>query len=120
EVSGDLYDFFKLPDGRLAFYLGDVSGKGMPAALFMVMVRSLAHQLAPAALGAADFLQKLNTALANDNPTHLFVTLIYGIFDPADGGVVLASGGHPPPLLRHADGSVEPLVIKPAMLLGSA
>jgi serine phosphatase RsbU (regulator of sigma subunit) len=120
EVSGDLYDFFKLPDGRLAFYLGDVSGKGMPAALFTIMVRTLAHQFAPCTSGAADFLQKLNLALANDNPTHLFVTLLYGIYAPKDGSVVLASGGHPPPLLRHADGQVEALAIKPAMLLGSA
>ena len=76
EVSGDLYDFFRLPDGRLAFFVGDVSGKGMPAALFMIAVRTLARHLAPAASGAADFLQRLNVALAADNPTHLFVTLM--------------------------------------------
>ena len=54
QVSGDLYDFFPLPDGRLAFFVGDVSGKGMPAALFMVAVRTLARHLAPSAAGPAD------------------------------------------------------------------
>jgi sigma-B regulation protein RsbU (phosphoserine phosphatase) len=119
-VSGDLYDFFKLPDGRLAFFVGDVSGKGMPAALFMIAVRTLARHLAPAASGAAEFLQKLNGALAADNPTHLFVTLLFGIYDGRDGSVTLACGGHPPPLLRHADGRVEQVSIKPTMLLGQA
>lgn len=119
EVSGDLYDFFRLSDGRLAFFVGDVSGKGMPAALFMIAVRSLARHLAPGATGAADFLQRLNFALAHDNPTHLFVTMIFGIYDSRDGGVLLANGGHPPPLLRRAGGQVEVLAIKPALLLGS-
>jgi serine phosphatase RsbU (regulator of sigma subunit) len=120
EVSGDLYDFFRLPDGRLAFFVGDVSGKGMPAALFMIAVRSLSRHLAPNASNAAEFLQRLNTALAADNPTHLYVTLVYGIYDGKDGSVNLACGGHPPPLLRHVDGTVDVVNIKPTMLLGSA
>jgi sigma-B regulation protein RsbU (phosphoserine phosphatase) len=120
EVSGDLYDFFRLGDGRLAFFVGDVSGKGMPAALFMIAVRTLARSLAPAATGAADFLQRLNIALANDNPTHLFVTMMFGIYDSRDGSVMLANGGHPPPLLRRANGEVEVVPIKPGLLLGSA
>jgi serine phosphatase RsbU (regulator of sigma subunit)/pSer/pThr/pTyr-binding forkhead associated (FHA) protein len=120
EVSGDLYDFFRLKDGRLAFFVGDVSGKGMPAALFMIAVRSLARHLAPSATGAGDFLQRLNTALANDNPTHLFVTMLFGIYDAHDGSVQLANGGHPPPLLRRADGTVEVVAVKPGLLLGSA
>ena len=96
EVSGDLYDFFALPDGRLAFFLGDVSGKGMPAALFMIAVRTLIRHLAPSATGPADLLRRLNAALCADNPTNLYVTLAHGIYDPRDGGVVLALGGHPP------------------------
>lgn len=120
EVSGDLYDFFPLPDGRLAFFVGDVSGKGMPAALFMIAVRTLARHLAPSATGAADFLQKLNLALATDNPTHLFVTMIYGVYDARDGSVLLANGGHPPPLLRQVNGDTHPLNLRPGMLLGSA
>ena len=75
EVSGDLYDFFPLPDGRLAFFLGDVSGKGMPAALFMIAVRTLIRHLAPSASGPAELLSRLNAALCADNPTNLYVTL---------------------------------------------
>jgi sigma-B regulation protein RsbU (phosphoserine phosphatase) len=119
EVSGDLYDYFALPDGRLAFYLGDVSGKGMPAALFMIAVRSLGRHLAPAASGPADWLRCLNEALVADNPTALFVTLAVGMLDPRDGVVRLASGGHPAPLLRHADGTVEDVAVKPGLLIGS-
>lgn len=120
EVSGDLYDFFPLPDRQIAFYVGDVSGKGMGAALFMIAVRTLARYLAPSATGAADFLQKLNMALSEENPTHLFVTMIYGIYDPTDGSVTLANGGHPLPLLRQASGDVHVLNLRPGMLLGSA
>jgi sigma-B regulation protein RsbU (phosphoserine phosphatase) len=119
EVSGDLYDFFRLPDGRLAFFLGDVSGKGMPAALFMIAVRTLIRHLAPSAGSPAELLRRLNAALASDNPTALFVTLVHGIYDRRDGSVLLTSGGHPPPLLRRCDGRVEEVPLKPGMLLGS-
>jgi serine phosphatase RsbU (regulator of sigma subunit)/pSer/pThr/pTyr-binding forkhead associated (FHA) protein len=119
EVSGDLYDFFRLPDDRLAFFLGDVSGKGMPAALFMIAVRTLIRHLTPSARSPADLLQLLNRALADDNPTALFVTLVHGIYDRRDGSVVLASGGHPSPLLRRGDGGVEEVALPPGMMLGS-
>jgi sigma-B regulation protein RsbU (phosphoserine phosphatase) len=120
EVSGDLYDFFPLPDGRLAFFVGDVSGKGMPAALFMIAVRTLARHLAPTVHGAAEMLRRLNAALTADNPTALFVTLAHGVYDGRDGSVSLASGGHPPPLLRRADGPVEEVAVRPGLILGAA
>lgn len=120
EVSGDLYDFFALPDGRLAFFLGDVSGKGMPAALFMIAVRTLIRHLAMAASGPADLLSRLNTALCDDNPTNLYVTLAHGLYDQRNGGVVLALGGHPAPLLRHADGRIEPVAACPGLMIGCA
>jgi serine phosphatase RsbU (regulator of sigma subunit)/pSer/pThr/pTyr-binding forkhead associated (FHA) protein len=118
QVSGDLYDFFPLPDGRLAFFVGDVSGKGMPAALFMIAVRTLIRHLAPTAAGPADALVKLNAALAADNPSGMFVTLAHGIYTPETGEVVLALGGHPPPLLRRPHGEVVELAMQPGRLLG--
>jgi serine phosphatase RsbU (regulator of sigma subunit) len=118
EVSGDLYDFFLMPDGRLTFFLGDVSGKGMPAALFMIAVRTLSRHLAPSASGPAEMLRRLNAALVADNPTALYVTLIHGMYDATQGRVLLASGGHPPPLLRAANGKVEQVALKPAVMLG--
>ncbi|MBI1915223.1 MAG: FHA domain-containing protein [Planctomycetes bacterium] len=69
EVSGDLYDFFPLADGRLALFLGDVSGKGMPAALFMIAVHTLTRHLAASAGTPAELLERLNDALVADNPT---------------------------------------------------
>ncbi len=118
EVAGDLYDFFDLPDGRLALFLGDVSGKGIPAALFMFAVRALSRHLAPTARNPAETLLRLNDALVADNPTSMFVTMVHAIFDPRDGSVVLASGGHPPPLLRHADGQIEEIDVRTGRILG--
>ncbi len=118
EVSGDLYDFERLPDGRLAIFVGDVSGKGMPAALFMVAVRTLGRHLASEGLSPAETLTKLNAALAQDNPSGMFVTLAHGIYDPHEGELVLSSGGHHWPLLRRANGDVEEIEQRPGRMLG--
>jgi len=118
EVAGDLYDFFPLSEGRLGFFVGDVSGKGVPAALFMVAVRTLGRHLASGEESPAATLAKLNRALAADNPSGMFVTLAYGIYQPATGEVVLTSGGHPLPLLRRADGAVEVAPVRTGRLLG--
>jgi serine phosphatase RsbU (regulator of sigma subunit) len=120
EMSGDLYDFIRLSDRKLAFFIGDVSGKGMPAALFMVAVRTLMRHLTPSASGPADLMHRLHQALAEDNPTDRYVTLIHGVYDAADGSVTLAVAGHPPPLLRRADGTVEPVAVRPSIFLGCA
>jgi serine phosphatase RsbU (regulator of sigma subunit) len=117
-VSGDLYDFFPLADGRLAFLVGDVSDKGVSAALFMVKVQTLIRHLAGQAQGPAATLAALNGALVANNPSCMFVTLLLGLFDPASGEVVLASGGHPRPLLRRADGTVAEVAMPVGRLLG--
>jgi serine phosphatase RsbU (regulator of sigma subunit) len=119
EVSGDLYDFFSLPDGRLFFLVGDVSGKSMPAALFMVAVRTLARHIGPMCTGAADFLWRLNNALAQDNPTHLYVTIICGIYDRENGMLSLARGGHPCPIVRLTSGPTSVVDMRPGLMLGS-
>jgi len=118
EVAGDLYDFLRMADGRIAFYIGDVSGKGMPAALFMVAVHTLARHLAKEDCQPSRTLYKLNSALAADNPSGMFVTLGYGCYSPGSGAVVLSCAGHPSPLLRHADGRVEEISLPPGRLLG--
>jgi serine phosphatase RsbU (regulator of sigma subunit) len=118
DVSGDLYDFFPLADGRLAFLVGDVSDKGVPAALYMVRVQTLTRYLAPLTSSPAAMLGKLNAALNFNNPSAMFVTLAFGIFDPGSGEVVLASGGHPRPLLRRADGTVAEVAMPVGRLLG--
>ena len=118
QVAGDFYDFFPLPEGRFAFSIGDVSGKGIPAALFMGSCRTLCRYLAKEGLPPAQVLAKLNTALADENPTCMFVTLIYGVLTPETGEVTLISAGHPPPLLRRVDGSVETITLPSGRLLG--
>jgi sigma-B regulation protein RsbU (phosphoserine phosphatase) len=118
EVSGDFYDFWQLDDGRLVFIVGDVSGKGMPAALFMVMVRTLCRHLGTAGDAPAATLARLNKALSADNPSSMFVTLLYGIYDPKKGEAILASAGHPPPILRPAEGDAEQVELKRGPLLG--
>jgi serine phosphatase RsbU (regulator of sigma subunit) len=118
QVSGDLYDFFPLADGRLVFFVGDVSGKGLPAALFMVAVHALCRHLAAAADSPAATLVRLNAALAADNPSGQFVTVAHGLYEPRAGEVVLTSAGHPLPLIRHADGRVEPLAHRTGRMLG--
>jgi serine phosphatase RsbU (regulator of sigma subunit) len=118
EVAGDYYDYFPTADGRLAFFVGDVSGKGMPAALFLVAVRTLGRHLAARAGEPSETLAALNDSLAADNAASMFVTLAHGLYDPADGQVVLASGGHPAPLLRRADGSVEDWPVQSSRVLG--
>jgi sigma-B regulation protein RsbU (phosphoserine phosphatase) len=118
QVAGDLYDFLRAAGGKLAFFAGDVSGKGMPAALFMVAVRTLSRHLATSGDNPAITLGRLNSALSADNPSGMFVTLAHGLYDPSTGEVVLASGGHPPPLLRTADGRVEEIALSTGRLLG--
>jgi serine phosphatase RsbU (regulator of sigma subunit) len=119
EVSGDLYDFFFLPDGRLALVVGDVSGKGIPASLFMVTVRTLTRQAgATGQASPTEVLRLVNAGLAVDNPVEVFVTLIYGIYNPANGELVLASAGHLPPLIHRANGKTEFLTLTSGMPVG--
>jgi serine phosphatase RsbU (regulator of sigma subunit) len=118
EVSGDLYDFFPLADGRLAFLVGDVSDKGIPAAMFMVKAQTMVRHLAPLSAGPADTLARLNAALTVNNPSSMFLTLAHGIFDSQTGEVVLASCGHPRPLLRKPDGSADEVAMPVGRLLG--
>jgi serine phosphatase RsbU (regulator of sigma subunit) len=118
QVAGDYYDFIKTPTGQLAFFIGDVSGKGMPAALYMIAVRTLARHVVKDVSRPAQLLAKLNGELAADNPTCMFVTLAHGLYDPESGHVLMSSAGHPPPLVRRADGKVEPVVMQPGRLLG--
>jgi serine phosphatase RsbU (regulator of sigma subunit) len=120
EVSGDFYDFLTLDDGRLVFFVGDVAGKGLPAAMFVGAVCTLARHLATTGGSPADTLSRLNGTLAAHNSSSLFVTLAHGIYDPRTGGAVLASSGHPQPLLRRADGRIQEISVPTGRALGLA
>jgi sigma-B regulation protein RsbU (phosphoserine phosphatase) len=98
EVSGDFYDFFKLPDGRISFCLADVSGKGMNAALLMAKTSSLYRCLGRSISDPAKLLAMLNREIVETSIRGMFVTMVAGIADPATGEVTLANAGHLPPL----------------------
>ncbi|HEV3023459.1 MAG TPA: SpoIIE family protein phosphatase, partial [Pirellulales bacterium] len=118
QVAGDLYDYFQVGGGRLAFFIGDVSGKGMPAALFMVAVRTLCRHLAAAGGPLAETLTRLNADLADDNPSCMFVTLVHGYYEPATGVMRFISAGHPGPVIRRAGGAIEEVGGATGRLLG--
>jgi sigma-B regulation protein RsbU (phosphoserine phosphatase) len=118
EVGGDFYDFFILPDGRLGLVIADVSGKGMSAALFMAVTRTLLRMVALSGVDAAQCLSTVNALLAADNPEMMFVTAHYATLDPATGALEYASAGHPPPLLVGAEGAVRELPGCDGIVLG--
>jgi sigma-B regulation protein RsbU (phosphoserine phosphatase) len=105
EVSGDFYDFFELDDGRIYFSLGDVSGKGMDAALLMSKTASLFRCVGKTLHDPAALLATINRELCETSIHGMFVTMACGILDTANGRVRLANAGHEPPLLHRADGS---------------
>ena len=117
-LGGDFYDFIELPGGRIGLVMADVSGKGVPAAFFMAVARTNLNALAGAASGPAQCLQRTNDVLLTQNPMDLFVTVFYGVFDPATGELVYTNGGHNPPMLRRADGTVELLGAASGLVLG--
>lgn len=104
-VSGDFYDYFERPDGRFAFALGDVSGKGVQAALMMSRTASLFRCLAKTIDDPATLLRTLNGEIHEAASRGMFVTMIAGVYDPVSGRARFANAGHEPPLLRHADRS---------------
>lgn len=101
-VSGDFYDFFTLSDGRILFAIGDVTGKGIHAALFTAKISSMIKcfgkmpEVTPATL-----LERLNREVMLSPTTGVFVTIIVGIYDPAHHNVVFANAGHHPPIYHH-------------------
>jgi len=103
-VGGDFFDIFPMGE-RLGVVVGDVSGKGIPAALLMVMVRTLLREIARDLVDPADVLTRLNASLCRDMPPSMFVTVMLAALDPAEAGrVVLAGGGHPDPVVVRAAG----------------
>jgi len=110
EVGGDLYDFFMLDKDRAYFMIGDVSGKGLPASLFMVVAKALSKSIA--LRGGADMAAIMNAAnveLVRENPEMLFVTSVAGILDVTSGAVALCNAGHDAPRRVGRDGKVERL-----------
>ncbi len=107
EVGGDFYDFFLVDDDHLALVIADVSGKGVPAALFMVIAKTLLKNAAQTGLSPKDVLEKVNNQLCENNEAEMFVTAWLGIYEISTGKLTAANAGHEYPALRHGDGTFE-------------
>lgn len=109
QVGGDFYDFFELEGGLLGLVVGDVSGKGVPAALFMTVSRTLIKNAAGHHITPMKTMNEVNDQIIPDNDMCMFVTVFYGVYDPASGKLDYVSAGHPAPLIRRNSGQVERL-----------
>ena len=118
DVGGDFYDFFLLGPSQLGVVIADVSGKGIPAAIFMAVSRTLMKATALTASSPAACLQQVNRLLNAENSAEMFVSVFYGILDTQSGRLVFSNGGHNPPLFVRAGGDAQFLDAKPGCVLG--
>jgi len=117
EVGGDLYDFFMIDENHLALVLGDVSGKGVPAALFMVKAKTAIRNAAMSGLTPAEVFTEANEQLCDNNEGQLFVTGWMGVIDLTTGVMTCVNAGHNPPIFRKPDGTCEYLQMRPGFVL---
>ncbi|HNR68950.1 MAG TPA: SpoIIE family protein phosphatase [bacterium] len=119
EVGGDLYDFFQIDKARVGVIIGDVSGKGIPAAMFMAVSKTLLKATALKGIPPDSCLESVNTILVDESLPSMFVTVFYGIFDTRNGSFEYCSGGHNPPYIIGKDGQVRLLDNCGGLFLGS-
>ncbi len=112
EVGGDFYDFFLVDDDHIALVMADVSGKGVPAALFMVIAKTLIKNRAMLGGGPAEILSSVNDQLCEGNESELFVTVWLAIIEISTGKGVAANAGHEHPAIKHKDGTWELVVYR--------
>lgn len=117
EVGGDFYDFFLVDDNHLAVVIADVSGKGVPAALFMVITKTLIKDNMQAGSDPAQVFTKVNQQLCEANDEGMFVTAWMGILEISSGHMFFVNAGHNPPLLRQGGGEWEYLKQRPGFVL---
>jgi serine phosphatase RsbU (regulator of sigma subunit) len=108
-VGGDFYDIQRMPDGRILLALGDVAGKGSPAALLMALLLAMMRTLVDEGFEGAALAERLNTQITRHAPTSRFVTLFFGVLNPGTGEFGYVNAGQNPPLLRRANGAYERL-----------
>ncbi len=118
EVGGDFYDFFIVDENRLVMVMADVSGKGIPAALFMVISKTLLKNYAQSGMSAKEILETVNNKLCENNQAEMFVTVWIGILDFSTGKMVCANAGHEYPAIYRKGGNYELLKDKHGFVLG--
>lgn len=104
EVGGDFYDFFFIDENRFCFCIGDVSGKGVPSALFMAVTKTLIKSRAADDISTASILTHVNNELSRDNASHMFATIFIGILDIRNGHTLYTNAGHNPPYIKPKGG----------------
>jgi phosphoserine phosphatase RsbU/P len=117
EVGGDFYDFFLIGEDKLAFVVADVSGKGIPAAFFMMMAKTIIKTNALSGYPVNEVLARANNTLYENNETSMFVTAFLGILDFNTGVLSFANAGHNPPMIRNTQGNYEWLLVKHGFVL---
>ncbi len=118
EVGGDFFDFFMINNDSLGFVIGDVSGKGIPAAIFMAVSRTLIRATGLKGMSAGECMQYVNNLLCNESVSSMFVTVFYGIMNMKSGVLEYANAGHNPPYIIRADGKVEKIESTGNVVLG--
>ncbi len=108
-VGGDFYDMLPRADGRMMIAVGDVAGKGSPAALLMALLLAMLRTLVDEGLDAVRLITRLNVQICRHSPGSRFITFFYGLYDPSTGALEYVNAGHLPPLLRRGDGTITRL-----------
>ena len=117
EVGGDFYDFYFIDEDTLAFLVADVSGKGIPAAMFMMTSKTLLKSYAESGMSVEEVFSNANEKLCEGNDAGMFVTAWMGFLNTKTGLVTYANAGHNPPLVKHQDGSFSYLKSRPGFVL---
>ena len=118
EVGGDFYDFFLLDNTHLVISAADVSGKGVPAALYMVVTKTLIRNYIQMGMAPEEAFSVVNHILCESNHTEMFVTAWLGVIDLVTGELTFVNAGHNPPYIRHKGGDFEPIRSLPGFVLG--
>lgn len=119
DVGGDFYDFFPIDDHRMGFTIADVSGKGVPAAIFMAVSRTLIKATGLQDKPTNECMSSVNDMLCDESVGSMFVTVFYGIYDLLTGHITFTNAGHNPPYILKANGSVEALQAPCNLVLGA-
>jgi sigma-B regulation protein RsbU (phosphoserine phosphatase) len=119
EVGGDFYDFFFVDRERLCVCVGDVSGKGVPAALFMAVTKTLIKSVSKTDVSPASIITQVNDELSQNNEACMFVTLLFGILDVTTGEFTYCNAGHNPPFVKRANGQLEKLPARHGPVVGA-
>ena len=119
DIGGDFYDFFLIDDDHLCVVMADVSGKGIPAALFMMASKIILQSCAMLGNSASEILTRTNEAVCSNNPEGMFITVWLGILEISTGKLTAANAGHEYPVLKRADGGFELLKGKHGLVIGA-